>query len=98
MEVSKEKRDEIRRSLVSAAVELFVAKEFSEVSLREMAKHANVAPGTAYEYFPDREQLGRAFFCVCVACSSGRAAAQISRSDHGTATNGPIQNTGDYPR
>lgn len=62
MKVSKEKRDEIRRTLVEAAAELFVEKGFSEVSMREVAAHANVAPGTAYKYFPDREQLVRAFF------------------------------------
>jgi AcrR family transcriptional regulator len=62
MKVSKEKRDEIRRALVKAAVELCVEKGFSELSMREVAAHAHVAPGTAYKYFPDREQLVRAFF------------------------------------
>lgn len=62
MKVSKEKRDEIRRALVKAAVELAIQKGFSEISMREVAAHAGVAPGTAYKYFPDREQLVRAFF------------------------------------
>lgn len=62
MKVSKEKRDEIRRALIQAAVELCVEKGLAETSIREIAARANVAPGTAYKYFPEREQLIRAFF------------------------------------
>jgi len=62
MKVSKEKRDEIRRSLIEAAVGLFVEKGFAETSMREVAARASVAPGTAYKYFPDRDQLLVAFF------------------------------------
>lgn len=62
VKVSKEKRDEIRRSLIEAAVALFVEKGLTETSMREIAARASVAPGTAYKYFPDREQLLRAFF------------------------------------
>jgi AcrR family transcriptional regulator len=64
MKVSKEKRDEIRRALIQAAVDLFVEKGISETSIREIAARADVAPGTAYKYFPDRDQLVRAFFEV----------------------------------
>ncbi|HMA96617.1 MAG TPA: TetR family transcriptional regulator [Polyangiaceae bacterium] len=62
MKVTKEKRDEIRRSLVSAAVELFSKQGLSETSLREIAARAGVAPGTVYKYFPTREQIFYAYF------------------------------------
>lgn len=62
MKVSKEKREEIRRSLIEAAVALFVEKGLTETTMREVAARAKVAPGTAYKYFPDREQLLHAFF------------------------------------
>jgi AcrR family transcriptional regulator len=62
MKVSKERRDEIRRKLVEAAVILFVEKGISDTSMRDVAARAEVAPGTAYKYFPDREQLVFAFF------------------------------------
>jgi AcrR family transcriptional regulator len=62
MKVSKEKRDEIRRALVEAAVALFVEKGLAETSMREVAARAGVAPGTAYKYFPDRDKLLLAFF------------------------------------
>lgn len=62
MKVSKEKRDEIRRALIQAAVELCVEKGLADTSIREVAARANVAPATAYKYFPDRDQLIRAFF------------------------------------
>lgn len=67
MKVSKEKRDETRRALLNAAVELFVEKGFTETSIREIAARAQVAPGTAYKYFPDREQLVRAYFELTLA-------------------------------
>jgi AcrR family transcriptional regulator len=62
VKVSKEKRDEIRRALIQAAVELCVEKGLADTSIREVAARANVAPATAYKYFPDRDQLIRAFF------------------------------------
>jgi TetR/AcrR family transcriptional regulator, regulator of autoinduction and epiphytic fitness len=61
MKVSKEKRDEIRRSLVEAAAALFVEKGLADTSMREVAARAGVAPGTAYKYFPERDQLLSAF-------------------------------------
>jgi AcrR family transcriptional regulator len=62
MKVSKEKREEIRRSLVAAAVELFTEKGVGETSMREIAARAGVAPGTVYKYFPSRERLFYAYF------------------------------------
>jgi len=62
MKVSKEKRDEIRRTLIEAAVALFVENGFADTSMREIAVRAAVAPGTAYKYFPDRVQLLGAYF------------------------------------
>jgi TetR/AcrR family transcriptional regulator, regulator of autoinduction and epiphytic fitness len=62
MKVSKEKQEEIRRALIDAAVELVVEKGFSRTTTREIASRAGVAPGTAYKYFPRREQLLLAFF------------------------------------
>lgn len=62
MKVSKEKREEIRRSLVAAAVALFTDQGIAETSMRDIAARAGVAPGTAYKYFPNREQLFYAYF------------------------------------
>jgi len=77
MKVSKEKRDEIRRALVRAAVALSIEKRTVDVSMREVAALANVAPGTAYKYFPDRQQLVRAFFELKLA----DAAATLANID-----------------
>lgn len=62
MKVTKEKRDEIRRSLVAAAVELFSEQGLADTSLREIAARAGVAPGTVYKYFADRDKLFYAYF------------------------------------
>lgn len=60
--MTKEKRAEIRRSLVLAAVELVVEKGLADMTIREVAARAQVAPGTAYKYFPNRDQLVYAYF------------------------------------
>jgi AcrR family transcriptional regulator len=62
MKVTKEKREEIRRSLVAAATELFSEQGLAETSLREVAARAGVAPGTVYKYFADRDKLFYAYF------------------------------------
>jgi len=62
MKVTKEKRAEIRRALVAAAVEIVVEKGLSDMTIREVAARAEVAPGTAYKYFPNRDQLVYAYF------------------------------------
>ncbi|MBN2195098.1 MAG: TetR family transcriptional regulator [Polyangiaceae bacterium] len=62
MRVSKQKRAEVRRALVRAAVELFAADPGTSASMREVAARAGIPPATAYKYFPDRSQLFHAYF------------------------------------
>lgn len=62
MKVSKEKREEIRRALIGAAVAVVVERGLAEMTIREVAARAEVAPGTAYKYFPNRDQLIYAYF------------------------------------
>lgn len=46
-----------RENIMNAAIELFSSKPFAEVSMRAIAKHANVSPGLIYQYFDDQQHL-----------------------------------------
>lgn len=43
--------------IIQAALELFSAKSFKEVTVSEIAERAGVAVGTVYEYFSNKEDL-----------------------------------------
>ncbi|MEJ2718478.1 MAG: TetR/AcrR family transcriptional regulator [Deltaproteobacteria bacterium] len=54
----KEQEKETRRNLiVEAAQRVFAAKPFGKVSMREIAKEANISAPSIYTYFPDQETL-----------------------------------------
>lgn len=46
-----------RKNIINAAIQLFSSKPFSEVSMRAIAKDANVSPGLIYQYFDDQQHL-----------------------------------------
>jgi len=62
MRVSKEKQNEINRSLVRAAVELFSEKGFSGATMREISTRAGLGAATIYNYFPNKEKIFYAYF------------------------------------
>ena len=39
------------------ALELFINKGFGQVSMRELARHVGLAPGSLYNYFPSKQAL-----------------------------------------
>jgi AcrR family transcriptional regulator len=54
----KEQEKETRRNLiVEAAQRVFAAKPFGKVSMREIAREANISAPSIYTYFPDQETL-----------------------------------------
>ncbi len=54
----KEQEKETRRNLiVEAAQRVFAAKPYGKVSMREIAKEANISAPSIYTYFPDQETL-----------------------------------------
>jgi len=46
-----------RERMINAAVRLFSTRPFSKVSIREIAKLADVSPGLIYKYFDDQQDL-----------------------------------------
>lgn len=53
----EQKKQINRQNIINAAIQLFSSKPFSEVSMRSIAKHANVSPGLIYQYFDDQQHL-----------------------------------------
>ncbi len=51
------KKAATRASILQAAAELFLARGFDEVSVREIADKADVSPTTVFAHFPQKEAL-----------------------------------------
>lgn len=51
--------------ILLAAVEKFLAKDFYQVTIVEIAELAGVGKGTVYEYFPSKEDLFKECFSYC---------------------------------
>lgn len=52
-----------RQSIIQAAIEVFSKNDFQDATISEIAKKANVAEGTIYQYFKNKEDL---FFSIPV--------------------------------
>jgi TetR/AcrR family transcriptional regulator, fatty acid metabolism regulator protein len=55
------KKDLRRQQIIQAAAEVFGASNFQNASISEIAQKANVAEGTLYQYFKNKEDL---FFSI----------------------------------
>jgi TetR/AcrR family fatty acid metabolism transcriptional regulator len=55
------KKDTRRQQIIQAAIEVFDRKSFQKASIVEIAQKANVAEGTIYQYFKNKEDL---FFSI----------------------------------
>ncbi len=55
------KRIERKQSIIQAAIEVFGEKNFANSTISEIAAKANVAEGTIYQYFKNKEDL---FFSI----------------------------------
>lgn len=51
------KKAEKRKRIISAAITLFAEKGFNDTSMLEIARKSDVAEGTVYEYFQNKENL-----------------------------------------
>ncbi|MFB6468885.1 TetR/AcrR family transcriptional regulator [Cytobacillus sp. Hz8] len=51
------KKQESKQKIIEAALYLFSTKSFTNISIRDIAKQANVSPALIYKYFKDQQQL-----------------------------------------
>ena len=50
-------KDEIKNSIISAALDEFEKKGFNDASIRTIARNAGIAAGNLYRYFNSKEEL-----------------------------------------
>src|SRR3954470_12074360 len=56
------KAEETRGRILSAALDLFRERGFEQTTMREVAREAGVALGSAYYYFESKEAIVMAFY------------------------------------
>jgi len=60
----EQKKHVNRTNIIHAAIQLFSSQPYSEVSMRAIAKRANVSPGLIYQYFEDQQHLFMVAFTI----------------------------------
>jgi AcrR family transcriptional regulator len=81
-----ERRDERRRRLLDAALELFGTRGFAATTIEQLCAEARVAPRHFYEAVPSREQLLRELYDEVVTAGMERVIAAIEPVDDDPAT------------
>lgn len=61
------KKEETRLKIITCAVNLFRAKGFQETFMEEIAETADIAKGTLYNYFSDKESILVGYFQNVIA-------------------------------
>jgi len=62
MKLSKDQKDEIRRKLIDAAVDVITEKGFNNATMREISSKAGIGSATIYNYFPTKEKILYGYF------------------------------------
>ncbi|MGE4421121.1 MAG: TetR/AcrR family transcriptional regulator [Pseudodesulfovibrio sp.] len=62
MKISVEQKDENRRAILDAAVDLMIEKGFRSMTMRAVARKAGIGDATIYNYFPTKESLVQGYY------------------------------------
>jgi AcrR family transcriptional regulator len=68
-------RESVRRAILDAALELFVADGYSSVSIRSIAAKVEYSPAAIYSYFPSKDEI---FFTLAAEGLSELGQHQLS--------------------
>jgi len=68
-------RESVRRAILDAALELFVADGYSSVSIRSIAARVEYSPAAIYSYFPSKDEI---FFALAAEGLSQLGHHQLS--------------------
>lgn len=60
--LSKKKQEEIRRSIIEAAVEMFSEKGFEATTMKQIAREVGIGDATIYKYFSSKDKLLFGFY------------------------------------
>src|SRR5687767_13970193 len=64
-ERKEREREEMRKTILDAAFEMFLSEGYAGTSLREIARKIEYSPATIYLYYKDKDAL---FFDIQVQC------------------------------
>ncbi|MCP3952324.1 MAG: TetR/AcrR family transcriptional regulator [Desulfobacterales bacterium] len=62
MKISAQQKEETRRNIIAAAVDLMTARGFKAATMREIARSAGVGDATIYNYFPTKDAILYAYY------------------------------------
>lgn len=62
MKISKQQKQENRRKIIRAMVELTILKDVKTATMREIAREAGLGDATIYNYFPTKDAIVYAYF------------------------------------
>ncbi len=79
MRITADAKETTRRKILAAALDLFRTIGFDATTTREIAKHADIASGTLFNYFPTKEAI-----VTCMVMEAQPVAAQINPDQHDT--------------
>ncbi|TQV89325.1 TetR/AcrR family transcriptional regulator [Aliikangiella coralliicola] len=60
--ISRQKQDEVRRSIILTAVELFGEKGFESTTMKQIARKVGIGDATIYKYFSSKDKLIFGYF------------------------------------
>lgn len=60
------KKEETRIKIIDCSIQLFKDKGFANTSMEEIAEKSDVAKGTLYNYFPDKESILASHFQLVI--------------------------------
>lgn len=64
MKISKEQKEQTKRSIIEAAVDLIIELGFEKATMRKIARQAGVGDATIYKYFSTKEKILLAYYEV----------------------------------
>ncbi|MFV1983975.1 MAG: TetR/AcrR family transcriptional regulator [Thiohalomonadales bacterium] len=62
MKISKQDKERTKRKIVKTAVELFSENSYNKVTMRTIARTAEIGDATIYKYFPTKEKILVAYY------------------------------------
>ncbi len=83
MRVTLETKQATEKAIKAAARKLFVRKGLEATSTREIAKAADIAVGTLFNYFPSKEALAIAIASEAFAAGRARATERFEKEGQG---------------
>ncbi len=77
MRITAAAKDETRKRILKVSQKQFAQQGFEQTTTRDIAREANIAVGTLFNYFPSKESIVETLANEACACAADRFAAQF---------------------